>query len=508
MSEKKEILLLLRKGMSIRKVSRELHVHRTVVRKIHDTAARKNWLNQNTPFPSDSAIAGTEEKKQFSGHLLDPYAKNIKQWHLEGVTGVVIQRFLEEKKCDCKIGVVRRYIKKICPKMIDPVMVRATVPGEVADVDFGFLGLLWNEELEKFKKAWIFSARLRHSRKAYRKIVWNQNLRTFLICHIHAFEHFQGVPHKVVLDNLKAGVIKSCVDNDMLNRAYKELAEYYGFMISPCLPRTPEHKGGVENDMKYVKRNFWVQIREKQKTNSHITRNQAQEALEKWNREVADVRKLQLLERSPNEIFMTEEVSALQPLPGTRWEVGAWFQYTVKRDWRIRYENVYYSVPYALIGQTVQVRVTAQFVKVFYEFQEIAVHPRGVKGAYMRNTCHAPPFKEAVLSSNREDLLHQAKELGEHVGVLCEKIFLDTSIDKLRPVRCLLQLALKYEKERVDKACERALAYNTFRYQSVKEILKKGLDLEPLATHSSPSSANKTQFKYARNSCEYKTIGE
>ena len=133
------------------------------------------------------------------------------------------------------------------------------------DVDFGFLGELWDDSRQKFRKAWVFSGRLRHSRKAYRRLVWEQDVNTFLLCHILAFERFGGVPEIVCLDNLKAGVIKSCIDNDMLNRSYKELAEHYDFMISPCLPRTPEHKGGVENDIKYIKGNFWPQIREKKK---------------------------------------------------------------------------------------------------------------------------------------------------------------------------------------------------------------------------------------------------
>ena len=119
------------------------------------------------------------------------------------------------------------------------------------------------ESLENFlmminviRKVWLFSLRLRHSRKTYREIVLDQTLHTFLMGHVHAFEYFNGVPKNCILDNLKAAVIRSTIDNDMINRSYQELAEHYGFIISPCLPRTPEHKGGVEGDVKYTKRNF------------------------------------------------------------------------------------------------------------------------------------------------------------------------------------------------------------------------------------------------------------
>jgi transposase len=83
--------------------------------------------------------------------------------------------------------------------------------------------------------------------------------------HVHAFEYFNGVPNTCILDNLKAGVIKSTIDNDLLNRSYQELAEYYGFIISPCLPTTPEHKGRVEGDVKFVKGNFLPYFLERQK---------------------------------------------------------------------------------------------------------------------------------------------------------------------------------------------------------------------------------------------------
>ena len=241
MIEKRDILIRLRNKYSIRKISDDLNIHRRIVRKMRTAAIKKDWLNPNIDMPSDYEIAqiGIEQIGRLP-HQLDAHIETIKQWRDEGMSAMVIQRLLREiHHCCCGIGALRRYIRKICPKLPDPVMVRSTVAGDVMEVDFGFLGYLWDESLAKPRKAWVFSARLRHSRKAYREIVWKQDVTTFLMCHIHSFEHFGGVAGRIVLDNLKAGVIKSCIDNDMLNRSYKELAEYYGFMISPCLPRTP-----------------------------------------------------------------------------------------------------------------------------------------------------------------------------------------------------------------------------------------------------------------------------
>jgi transposase len=504
MQEKRQVLIQLRKGDSVRKVSRDLRMHRSIVSSIYKDAIKNGWLNPNGEMPDDSTIARCGSQHQ-PCHQLDAYTESIRQWCLEGMTAVVIQRLLKEKHIyNCKIGALRRYIRKTFQKPPEPVMIRQTTPGDM-EVDFGFLGYLWDEHIKKFRKAWVFSARLRHSRKAYREIVWKQDTLTFLSAHVHAFRHFGGVPNRVVLDNLKAGVIKSCIDNDMINRAYGELAEYYGFLISPCLPRTPQHKGGVENDIKYIKRNFWPEIRERQKSTTKLSLTEAQEAIDKWDREVANVRKVHGIGRTPEEIFSSEEKYTLKHLPESDWEPIEWQQCIVGRDWRITCRGAYYSVPYAFIGQTVQVRISLQQVHVFFDYQQIAHHSKAtVKGQYQRNSDHAPPFKEAVLSCTREGLLFNAEELGPHVRELCEKILSDPHVDKLRPVRLLLQLALKYEKSRIDRACARALVYNTIRYCSVKDILEKGLDQEPLCPDNTQLTS--LNFRFARDPSEYQCI--
>jgi transposase len=504
MLEKREILVQLRKGYSIRKVSRNLGMHRGVIRLIQKEAHAHGWISPDSHMPDNSEIERVLGNKPAQAiHPLDLCADDIKQWRVEGINAVVIRRLLKEKhQCNCHISTLRRYINKLCPKMPDPVMVRTAIPGEVMDVDFGFLGKLWDDEQGKFRKAWVFSGRLRYSRKAYRRIVWEQDVKTFLRCHILAFEHFNGVVETVCLDNLKAGVIKSSIDNDLLNRAYKELAEYYCFIISPCLPYTPEHKGGCENDIKYIKGNFWPQIREKQKTHPKLTLKEAQEDLDKWDQEVADVRKIRVMGRSPCEIFL-EEKNALKALPKARFEPAEWFQSIVRKEWWIIHTGSYYSVPYELIGKMVQVRVTTDFLKIFFEHNEVANHPRAkVKGTYQRNPNHAPPYKEEVLNCNRQGLLHRSAELGDQVHKFCQKVLLDKYVDKLRAIRLLLRLAEKYSAQRLNKACERALAFGLLQYNSVKNILERDLDKEIIVL---PSTSSPASFKHARNPLEYRT---
>ena len=96
--------------------------------------------------------------------------------------------------------------------------------------------------------------------------------------------------------------------------------------------------------------------------------------------------------------------------------------------------------------------------------------------------------------------MSQSLEIGPWTQTLSQKILDEPVVDKLRPVRKLLELALHYEKERIEAACERALTYKTYRYQSVKDILEKGLDQEPIRKKE-PKVV--PLFKHARNPQEY-----
>jgi transposase len=501
MQKIRESIYRIRLQHSLRQISKDLQIHRGILRNIRNVAKKQGWLNLEQPIPDDHQLhmAFNEQPKQRISKL-ESFNELIQEWLVAGYSIVIIHKLLKEKIA-CSLVQLRRYLRKSFPKLVEPIMVRQTYPGEVMEVDFGFLGLFWDALSLKFRKTWVFSARLRHSRKAYREVVFDQSAATFIKCHIHAFEWFGGVPHKVVLDNLKAGVIKSCIDNDHLNRSYREMAEYYQILIDPCLPNTPQHKGGVENDIGYIKKSFLPLIKERKKHQLYLDLNILQEELDKWNRDVAEVRIVYGLGRSPAVIFEEDEKKLLKPLPEARWDIAEWHQCEVRKDWRVMYNNAYYSVPYYLIGQTVQIMSTSSMVRIFFEHNQVASHPRcSQKWEYQRNSEHAPPFKEMVLSCTREGLLTQSEEIGSWTHAFTQKILSDPATDKLRPVRKLLALAISYEKNRIEAACERALHFNTIRYQSVKDILENGLDQEPFKTHSSKIHP---LFKHARNPQEY-----
>jgi hypothetical protein len=102
----------------------------------------------------------------------------------------------------------------------------------------------------------VFVMTLGYSRHQYAELVFDQTVRTWIACHRQAFAWFGGMPRRLVIDNLKAGVLEAALHDPVLGEAYRRMAQHYGVVVSPTRPRTPEHKGKVENGVHFVKRSF------------------------------------------------------------------------------------------------------------------------------------------------------------------------------------------------------------------------------------------------------------
>ena len=504
MMKTKETIKRLRKNETINRIHKETGLHRRTIRKIKVVAQNSGWLDEGTEFPTEAQIQKKYITKKRDQSHIEPFKEKIESWAKKGYSYVVIHKLLS-KKITCSETAVRNYIKKHFPEVPKPVMIRNTVAGKHMDVDFGYLGTAIDKEGIQ-RKIWVFSARLRHSRKAYRQIVLTQKQEIFFKAHIYAFEYFGGVPQKVVPDNLKAGVIKSTIDNDLLNRVYQNLAEYYGFQISPCKPLKPEHKGGVENDIKYIKRNFWPIFLEEERDKGRkiLLVANIQEALDRWTREVAEERIVAQVGRTPNEIFNSEEHTALLSLPIERWDPVTWSEVRVTRAWRARFDNAFYSVPYELIGQKVTVLANSTTVRIFHNYDEIALHPRATeKWQYVRKTIHAPIDQEKVLSTTKTGLTIWAEKIGPYTHKLVSQLLSHKSIDKMRAVRSILKLASKFSDKKLEAACCRALYYEALSYKSIKRMLDEGLESEPLGEDIS-FTQKQPKFRFVRKSTDYR----
>jgi hypothetical protein len=254
----------------------------------------------------------------------------------------------------------------------------------------------------------------------------------------------------------------------------------------------------VENDIKYVKRNFWPLFKEKQRALGHeIPRYDAlMVELEKWTREVSETRLIGGVGRSPREIFETEESQALKSLPESRWDPVSWGTPKVAESFLVQFEKASYSVPYRFIGSRVVVLGNMHTVRIFQEWREIARHDRATRvWQIVRNPLHAPPELEQYMQATSEGLIRWSYRIGDAVGKVAECILSDKAVDGMRPVRALVHLAGKYSAQRLERACQRALLYQTASYSSVKSILVKKLDELPSSQPTEPSGQHVFRFQ-------------
>lgn len=504
MTEKADIVYRLRSGQPIRAIQRETGIHRTIVRRLRDVAQAAGWLSADRVPPDEGEVARvlgqTNSTLLELKHPLDAFRDDLKRWIDEGNSYVVIHQLVSESY-PCSEATVRRYIQRTFAPSVRPTMVRPTVAGEIMEVDFGYLGVTYDPNERRNRKTYLFSGRLRHSRKAYRERVFREDQDTFFACHIHAFEYFGGVAQKVVPDNLKAAIVAASFEDPLVNRAYHDLARHYGFLISPCEPYSPRQKGGVESDVKYVKRNFWPLFREGQRRLGREIgdADELAQALKRWSSEVADRHIVHGVGRSPQDLFDSEEYSTLKALPAFRWDRLVCAQAKVQESWRIQFDKAFYSVPHRYIGKTVQILANSHSVRIFFDHEQIAMHRRAQRHwQYLCAPEHAPPNVQAYLALSDRAVLEQARSIAPVVFELTKDILQRQGVDGLRPARALVALQGRYGAQRLERACQRALAYERSEYRCVKTILANNLDLQDPNDPAPRQSSGQTLFRFAR----------
>jgi transposase len=180
---------------------------------------------------------------------------------------------------------------------------------------------------------------------------------------------------------------------------------------------------------------------------------------------------------------------ALSPLPAERFDLSEWSRARVNIDYHIAFDTNYYSVPYNLVQELVEVRSTPTTIEIFHKSQRVASHLRAHgHGHAVTIAEHRPRSQKAHLEWTPSRMVHWAQTIGPHTARLFERILVDKPHPEMGYRSCLgiIRLADQYSPARVEAAAERALFTGACRYQSVKSILKNSLDVVPTST--SPSS--------------------
>ena len=359
----------------------------------------------------------------------------------------------------------------------DVVIPVLTAPGELAQVDFGYAGKLYDPATERFRKSWFFVMVLGYSRHMFARLVFDQKAETWLKLHIEAFDHFGGVVQTVVPDNLKAAVIRTAFATEgqtALHRSYRELARHYGFKVDPTLPRSPKHKGKVESSVKYIKNNFLA-------PRDLAEIGQANRELDVWVKEIAGDRIHGTTGKKPLLQFEQEEQGVLQTLPSVPFELVVWKEATVHRDSHVQMDRKLYSVPFQYIGQKVWLRTTDKSVIAYADDERVATHPRQTTRGRSTLEGHLPKHREAWGNTSREYWEGKASKIGSDVLQYVQQVFeQDDVLSQLRTVQSIISHLEKFPPERAQAACRRASHFGNYSYRGIRDILRKALDQEQI----------------------------
>ncbi len=330
-------------------------------------------------------------------------------------------------------------------------------PGETMQVDWAGGTIPYYDSVtgEEFK-AYLFVAVLPCSGIIYVEACEDMKQENWLLCHVHAYEYFGGVTRILVPDNLKTGVTANTRYETQLNESYRELAEHYGTAIIPARVRHPQDKGLVERSVGFS--TTWITAAMRERKFYSIT--EVKEAVAE-RLEIINKKPFQKLPGCRKDAYLNEEKEFMQPLPATSYEPAIWLQATVGNDYLISDGKNKYSVPFDLIGEKVQIRLTRNVVEVFFKGSRMTSHER-LSFSRMKpvvKTDHMPDNHKKYLNYNADEFMKWADDIGKSVADVVGSFLNTGSVPEQGYKSCisLMKLCERYGKKKLNNVCERIL---------------------------------------------------
>jgi transposase len=479
-----EVLRLAGQHLSYAQIARSVGISRTSV---HNYLKRAEQAGLSWPLPEqldDAAVEARLFRRSEEANRSGRPEPNWLEVHREHKRGkhVTLQLLHLEYKAIHPDGWgytqfcthYRRWLARQ-----DVVMRLEYAAGERMFVDFaGDTVPITDPETGEVWQAQVFVSVLGASGYLYVEATRSQDLASWLGAHARALECYSGAPKVVVPDNLKAGVTKACWYEPELNPSYLELARQYSLAVLPARPAHPQDKGAVEAGVQVAERWVLAPLRKRQffslqELNAAIAEQVA----------LVNTRRFRGQPVSRKALFEELERPALQPLPTTRYAFATWKPARVNIDYHVECDTRYYSVPYQLARQAVEVRATAAVVEIFHRGRRVASHVREYgRRRFITHPEHMPASHRAHLEWTPSRLVAWGASIGPSVAEVVETILHTRPHPEHGYRACLglMSLVKRYERERVVAACRRALAIGGPSYRSVEAILKNGLDKVPL----------------------------
>ena len=391
---------------------------------------------------------------------------------------------------------------------LDLVMRQEHKAGEKLFIDFsGMKVAVIDPATGKTRQAEIFVAVMGASNYTYAEAVWTQQLSDWIHAHVRCFEYLGGVPELVVPDNLKAGITHAHRYEPDVNPTYQDMAQHYDVAVLPARSRRPKDKAKVEVGVQIVQR--WILARLRKRTFFSLAElNRAIRLL----LEDLNARPFKKMDSNRKALFESLDKPRLSPLPQRAYSYAEWKKARVHIDYHVEVLGHYYSVPYKLVGKSVDVRIAEQTIECFIRSNRVAAHVRKlVRGGHTTQAGHMPTAHRHYAQWTPQRLIRWAEQTGEHTAEVIELILSRKAHAQqgFRSALGILRLAKTYSPERLEAACQKALSLDMCSYRSIASLLKSGLESRSLDSDINPITI---QHSYIRGSQYYsnpsKTLGD
>lgn len=335
-----------------------------------------------------------------------------------------------------------------------------------------------NATTGEIRAAEIFVGVMGNSNLTYAEATWTQRLADWIGSHVRAFGYLGAVPHCVVPDNLRSGVTKACRYEPDLNATYAECANHYGTAVIPARVRRPKDKAKVEGGVLIAQRFILAGLRHRTFFSLAEANAAIRQRLELLNNR--PFRKLPGCRRSR---FEELDRPAMLPLPEQPYQFAEWMKARVHIDYHVEVDKHFYSVPHRLVGEQLDVRTTGTTVECLYKGNRVAAHARSfLPGKHTTLPEHMPRAHREYAEWTPQRIIAWAAQTGTATATVVEQILSRKTYPEhgFRSCMGVISLGKRFSKERLEAACQRALAIRGVSYKSIKSILENNLDLKPL----------------------------
>jgi len=370
--------------------------------------------------------------------------------------------------------IYRRWARKL-----HPTMRQVHKAGEKVFVDYsGKRPWVVDRRTGEARPVELFVGVLGASNFIYAEATPAQDLPSWIGAHVRMFEAWGGCCEILVPDNLKSGITTPCRYEAEVNRTYAEMAAHYGAVVIPARSGRARDKGKVEVGVLLAQRWILAVLRNR----TFFTLAELNQAI--WEQlPILNDRLMKQLGKSRRELFEELDQPSLRPLPAGRYEMAAWKECGVNIDYHVQVEHNFYSVPYHLIHERVEARLTHSVVEVFYRSKRVASHKR-LRGRGQASTQpeHMPSSHRAHAEWTPSRITQWAGKTGPATGRVAAEILRSRPHPEqgFRSCLGLMRLGKTHGAERLEAACRRAERIGSFSYRTVKNILSAGFDRLPL----------------------------